>query len=239
MNASIIKKLLQASMGVYTLLLLSPVFANDDTIRDPFENFNRPIFEFNMFLDRAALKPFAKTYKYITPKSIQQPLETFVSQFSYPVSALNYALQGDFESAGYSLLKMSVNFILTLGMGDIDLHNIPYEHQTAEKTMAKSDIGSGPYVVIPLSGHNMARGHAGRLVDVQTQNVFANQYLNTPILFALQTVINRSKIMDAADNFEETSLDYYATVRSITMQRSDSYETNNRFDDLSDFDFSE
>lgn len=226
-------------LGIICGLIFSPAIANDDGHRDPFERVNRPIFEFNLFLDRAMLKPGAKAYVKLTPKAIRQPLEIFISQFSYPVSALNYVLQGDFKNAGTSMLRFGTNFVLTMGMGDINLHDAPYEHQKTVQTMAKADISSGPYLVLPVGGHNMVRGHVGNTVDTSVKSVFAKNVLNTPTLLVVQTLINRARIMDATDNFEATSLDFYSTARSISMQLSDSYDQKDNLDEFSDFDFSE
>ena len=222
------------------VLWIPSAFASDeDGHRDPFEVVNRPVFEFNMFLDRAILKPGAKAYAILTPKAIRRPLETFISQFSYPVSALNYVLQGDFKNAGTSVLRFGLNFTLTMGMGEVELNDMAYTHQKTVQTLADADIGSGPYLVLPFAGHNMVRGHAGNTADTTVKSVFTKQILNTPTLLVVQTLINRAQIMDASDNFEVTSLDFYATTRSIIMQLSDSYDKKDSLDAFADFDFSE
>ncbi len=243
------KKLLQlvAMAVVWCVLLTSSVRANDDEQRDPFEKFNRPAFAVNMFFDRMLLKPLAKTYRTVVPKSFRIPLENFISQFSYPVSAFNYVLQGDFKNAGNSVVRLSVNMILTMGMGHVPIGDTPYVPQNADSSMAQAGVGSGPYLVLPFLGNNMVRGYAGQIVDGKVQGTLTAKYISPPTFAVLQTptftllqmLVGRAKILDASEEFEKTSLDYYATVRSVVIQRSDSYEETAPFDDFSDFDFSE
>lgn len=215
-------------------------YADTDAQRDPYEIYNRPVFEFNMFLDRAILKPVAKTYAKVTPKSIRSPLETILSQLAYPISAINYALSGEWNEAGRSIAKLGVNIILTFGTADIDIDGKPYTHKTFTQTLAQNKVASGNYIVLPIAGHNMARGHAGKAITMTTQTQYPKpSIISTPILAFIQTIVTRAKIMDASDSFEETSLDYYATVRSVTIQRSDSLGKTDALNDFQDFDFSE
>ena len=71
--------------------------------------------------DKIILVPIATIYRDIIPDIIKIPLENIVLQIKYPISSVNYALQGKWALSMHSLKKLSTNMILTLGTGHIKL----------------------------------------------------------------------------------------------------------------------
>ena len=122
---------------------------------DPFESINRPIFVFNNVFDKIILVPIATIYRDIIPDIIKVPLENIVLQIKYPVSSVNYALQGKWDLSMHSLKKLSTNMILTLGTGHIKLDeeiDKNYKYTNFNTTLNLQNVESGPYIVLPILG---------------------------------------------------------------------------------------
>ncbi len=185
---------------------------------DPFESINRPIFAFNTIFDKLILVPIATIYRDLVPDIIKFPLENIVSQIKYPISSINYALQGKWDLSIHSLNKLSVNMILTLGTGHVKLDeeiDKKYKYTNFNTTLNLQNIESGPYIVLPILGGNSVRGTISRIVDSSfipfTKKVKTNINITN-------VVIQRSYYVDKLETLEETSVDYYSAVRNIIMQ---------------------
>ena len=96
--------------------------------QDPWQGFNRRIFGFNEFLDRYALKPAAKGYRWVTPGWLDDTVTRFFSNLGDIGDGLNYIFQWRWGEAGNSLGRFTIN--TTLGVAglfdvasDVDLRN--------------------------------------------------------------------------------------------------------------------
>ena len=207
---------------------------------DPFESINRPIFVFNTVFDKIILVPIATIYRDIIPDIIKIPLENIVSQIKYPISSVNYALQGKWDLSMHSLKKLSTNMILTLGTGHIKLDeeiDKNYKYTNFNTTLNLQNVESGPYIVLPILGGSSVRGAISKLVD--TNFIPLNKKLKTNISIT-NALVQRSYYIDKIYTLEETSVDYYSAVRNIIMQVDD--QAGNKEPEthsIEDFDFSD
>ena len=95
--------------------------------RDPFEGFNRSVFQFNEKLDQAVVRPVAETYQQITPQPVRTGVKNFFGNLSDVWSTVNNALQLKPVPAVESFMRVLVNS--TVGLyGVLD---IPYESPIA------------------------------------------------------------------------------------------------------------
>ena len=74
--------------------LVAPVQAQSESSADPFESFNRAVFQFNDTIDRAVLKPVAQFYADVVPETPRLLFRNFVSNLLEPWNAVNNLLQG-------------------------------------------------------------------------------------------------------------------------------------------------
>ncbi len=195
---------------------------------DPFETSNRFVFAFNQMLDTIILQPAAVTYDRWVPEVFQNRIQDILRNFSMPLIIVNELLQGDWEDAEQATARFFINSTLGLG-GLVDVANtnnrgIPYESEDFGQTLAVWGVPSGPYVVLPIFGPATVRDGAGigaeSLVDpINRINEFDsinNFQASRAAAFAVDT---RARNLANLDELEQSSVDFYATIRSVYLQR--------------------
>jgi phospholipid-binding lipoprotein MlaA len=193
---------------------------------DPFEQQNRAIFRFNQKVDHAVLVPVAKGYVKVFPAQAREAFRHFFENMRGPIILTNDILQAQFKLAG----KTTARFVLnsTLGMaGFVDLAGrwgIPYHDQDFGLTFAVWGIPEGPFLEVPILGPSNPRDLTGTVAegfadpwDIMASNA---HYLWAPFIrHAWSGIEERSEYIDTLADIERTSLDYYATIRSLYRQR--------------------
>lgn len=190
---------------------------------DPLEPLNRVMFEFNITLDRYFLRPVAYVYKETLPGSLRFVIRNFLDNLKSPVIFANDILQGEFSRAGYTLIRATMNSTLGFGgLGDIaNDAGFPRHSEDFGQTLAVWGLGSGPYLMAPFMGPTTLREGFGQGVDF-----FLNPltYAGLPWEYGAgakmtDIVSLRASNYRVINELERTSLDYYATIRSLFWQR--------------------
>ncbi len=200
--------------------------AEFNEVNDPAEPTNRAVFEVNRGLDAALLRPVATGYRDATPQFFQDRINDVLDNLRAPVIFLNDVLQGELERAVTTLVRFIINSTLgLLGLNDVatDL-GIEGHNEDFGQTLAVWGVPEGPYVMLPLFGPSNPRDAVGMVVDflIDPFNIWAG---NTDRDFAIfsrsgtRAVDIRAIHMDALDEFEKSSLDFYASIRSLYRQR--------------------
>ncbi len=195
-------------------------------LNDPAEPTNRAVFEVNRGLDGAILKPIATVYRDYTPQFFQDRVNDVLNNLRSPVIFFNDVLQGEVDRAVTTLARFVVNSTVgLLGLNDIatDLGMEGHDEDFGQ-TLAVWGVPEGPYVMLPLFGPSNPRDAVGIVVDflIDPFNIWAN---NTDREYAVlartgaRAVDQRAIHMQALDEIERTSLDYYASIRSLYRQR--------------------
>jgi len=199
--------------------------AEYNEINDPIEPFNRVMFEFNRGLDTLFLRPAATLYRGLVPPPIQDLVSNFLNNLKTPVVLLNDLLQGESERAMNTLSRFAINTTVgVLGFGDpaTDM-GYPDHSEDFGQTLASWGMGEGPYLVLPILGPSNPRDAVGKVVDVLTDPVWHyaqntdKEYIPNE-RFVAEAIDFRAANMEAIDDLEKTSLDYYAAVRSLYRQ---------------------
>jgi phospholipid-binding lipoprotein MlaA len=193
---------------------------------DPLEDANRAIFSFNQGVDEAVLVPVAKTYRTVVPPPVRQSLHDFMQNLNEPVIFANDVLQARPADAGETLARFAINTTAGIG-GMFDVASrlgIPYHSNDLGVTLANWGIDSGPYLVIPVLGPSNVRDLAGRVGDgfADPGNIIAGDYnlMWASVARAVAEGIDtRSRNIENLAQIQRTSLDYYATIRSLYEQR--------------------
>lgn len=198
----------------------------DETFQDPFEDTNRSIFAFNQAVDRNVLVPVAEAYRTVVPPPAQQSLHDFLQNLNHPIIFANDVLQGQTTLAAQTFGRLVVNTTVGIG-GMFDVASrigIPYHTNDLGVTLATWGFDSGPYIVVPVLGPSNVRDLVGQVGDGfgDPGNYFAGQYnkfyavLGRTVTEGIDT---RSRNIESLADIERTSLDYYATIRSLYGQR--------------------
>lgn len=189
---------------------------------DPYEPFNRAMLQFNLALDKAILKPVAYVYKESVPDPLQTNVTNFLANLRGPVIFANDLLQGEFQRAGNTLMRFTMNSTFgILGINDLAGEIGMQEHtEDFGQTLATWDVDDGPYLVLPIFGPSNPRDGVGILAD-SLMDPFS--WL-TPFEFrigrAVGTAVDRrARHYDQINDLEKNSLDFYAAIRSLYRQR--------------------
>jgi phospholipid-binding lipoprotein MlaA len=196
---------------------------------DPLEDINRPIFEFNLVLDRWVLRPVTRIYIETVPDEGREGIANVLQNVKSPVIFANDLLQGEMSRAGATLGRFFINTIFGLG-GLIDTAaylDLPGHDEDFGQTLAVYGVGGYPYLVIPFFGPSNPRDFAGDLVDtgIDPLTYYTPDELRV-VRTGLGLISDRAAILDESVAMEATSLDFYSAVRSFYYQHRD-YEISN------------
>lgn len=192
---------------------------------DPFEELNRSVFRFNQVVDEVVLVPVAKGYRTAVPPPMRASVHDFLQNLNGPVIFANDVLQGQPLLAAQTLTRLTINSTVGVG-GMFDVASrigIPYHANDMGVTFATYGIDEGPYLVAPVLGPTNPRDLVGQVADSFIDP--ANQVAGREHWYASlsRTVVSgidvRSRNIEALADIEKTSLDFYATIRSLYRQR--------------------
>ena len=190
--------------------------------RDPFEPFNRGVYQFNEGVDKAVLKPVAQAYRAIIPQFIRSSVSNFFSNINDIIVALNNLLQGKFTAAYTDFGRIAINTTLGLG-GLFDIASeagIEKHEEDFGQTLGYWGIGDGPFVMLPLLGPSTGRDVVGRFVDYKTDLVsYVDPTRSRNQLWGTRAVNRRTELLDASTVLQTAALDPYEFVRDAYLQR--------------------
>ena len=202
-----------------------PPAAGGEQFNDPYENTNRQIFAFNQSVDKNVLVPVAKTYRSAFPDPIRDAIRDFLNNLRGPIILANDLLQANGDLAKDTFARFMINTTIGVG-GIVDLAGrwgIPYHEQDFGLTLAVWGVQEGPYLVVPVLGPSNPRDLGGTVAEglADPGNIVAGDYaIWIPIVRgAVSGIDQRSRYIETLADLERTSLDYYATIRSIYRQR--------------------
>jgi phospholipid-binding lipoprotein MlaA len=199
-----------------------------EDFNDPFEDTNRKIFDFNQVVDRHVLVPVAKAYRATLPQPIRDSLRDFLINLRAPLIFANDTLQGNIGHAKDTVVRFILNS--TIGMaGLVDVAGrwgIPYHEEDLGVTLGVWGVPEGPYLVVPVLGPSNPRDLGGqaaesfgdpwnRIVSGEPWTLYWIPYVRGGV----SGIDQRARYLDALADIERTSLDYYATIRSLYRQR--------------------
>ncbi len=212
-----------------------------EEIKDCFEKINRATFKFNQGLDKAIIKPLAKSYRDL-PDPIQKGTSKAGKNLSTLITIPNNLLQGDIKTAVINTARLAVNTTVGI-LGTIDVANkmgFPkYEKEDYGQTLGAWGVGPGCYVVLPVLGPSTIRDTAGSFANVLGGDPWYNasvhgnnEFLSEGLYItskALSGIDFRANNIESFENLEKNSIDFYASVRSLYLQdRENKIENNQR-----------
>jgi phospholipid-binding lipoprotein MlaA len=203
---------------------------------DPYEQTNRAIFDLNMTVDKAVAKPVAKFYNHAVPQFARNGVHNFLANLDKPVTFGNDLLQGEVSRAAETLGRFAANTALGVG-GLVDVAtmlDIPDHSEDFGQTLGVYGVGEGPYLMLPFMGPNPPRDLAGDVVDIFIDPTTYIKFHGSDTWYAVRSGVSvldlRARNVDTLDQVERTSIDMYATTRSLYRQYRNSEIRNGRPD---------
>lgn len=180
---------------------------------DPYERFNRRIFEFNDRLDRNIVAPLAHGYVAVVPRVARDCMSNAFANLGEIGNFINASLQARPHDMAVDAGRFAVN--TTAGvLGCIDIARRwgwERNRQDFGLTFGKWGIPPGPYVVLPFLGPRSLRDAIGEIPDHFTDPA---NYV-TPKIDAYATDVvyfidHRAQLFEAGSLVDEAALDRYA-----------------------------
>ena len=214
--------------------------------RDPFEDVNRVMWDFNQEVDEAVIKPAAEVYKKV-PEPIRTSLHNMFENLQEPWSVVNNVLQGKPTGAAVSAGRFFFNTTIGL-LGLLDPATemgLTKREESLGQTLAVWGVPDGPYLMLPIAGPTV-------LIDRGTDWVDGNYFPYTEIdsdwdiprytVKGLRARLSLSK----QEQMLENSLDSYTFVKEAYFQNwryqvydgnppPEEDEGNESFDDFEEF----
>jgi phospholipid-binding lipoprotein MlaA len=211
-------------------------------LSDPNEEFNRSVFETNQKFNHSVLYPVAKTYNAIVPEAVRDRIAAFTTNLSEPMVFANDVVQLRPKAAATTLGRFVFNSTIGLG-GLFDVAAAQgLEHQSGDlgQTMYVWGYRDSSYLVLPVVGPTNVRDALGSGIELAAQ--FQSSVLIPTQILSAKSVVDIAEdidpITDVANiagsvttpltnlskaedmqNLEESSVDFYSMLRSVTDQK--------------------
>ncbi len=222
------------ALAVFAVLLCmnlyNCVFAENDTVyrypdyayeylgNDKFENFNRKMFNFNLKLNKYAIKPVHTIWASIMPEYGIERIKSATTNIEYPIRLVSTLLQKDFQASKTETIRFLTNS--TLGIGGLydpadKLFHIEPVAEDMEQALAKCKVKQGPYLVLPVLSSITPRETAGKVLDAALN---PSSYIATPVIALVKAglTVNKSyAIQPMAKMVESNYADPYVIAKKF------------------------
>ena len=197
--------------------------AEQVTIADPWEPFNRAMFTFNDRLYFWVLKPVAEGYSAVLPEPARVSVGNFFSNLRAPIRFVNCVLQANLIGASTELFRFMLNS--TIGLAGLfdpaggEKIGLLRQDEDFGQTLGTYGVGQGFYIVWPFLGPSSPRDTLGMIGD----------YFSYPISYldpwevwlavrGYQAINDTSLQIGDYEAIKEAAIDPYLSVRNAYIQ---------------------
>jgi len=210
---------------------------------DPYEGFNRTMYDFNDSLDSYIFGPVVDGYKWVTPDILETGISNVFMNMKGINVFLNDFLQGKLQQGAQDTGRFLLNS--TVGLGGIfdvaTYAGLEPNDEDFGQTLAVWGIPKGPYLVLPVLGPSTFRGIPGVVIDTAANPI---SYLAWPVAapIAAMAGIDKRATADSSLQFiDDAAVDRYVFTRESYLQHREYLATDGEqeFSDndlLEDFD---
>lgn len=185
---------------------------------DRWENFNRKVFNFNLKLNKYAIRPIHIIWSSVMPEYGMDRIQSATNNIEYPIRLVSSLIQRDFLTAKTETVRFFTN--TTIGLGGLfdpakSLFNIYPSKENMEQALAGCKMKTGPYLVLPVISSTTLRGVLGKLLDVALN---PGSYIATPVLAIVKAglTINKTSYMQPLIKMvESTYADPYEIAKKV------------------------
>lgn len=189
---------------------------------DPFEPWNRQMFEVHQAIDGTFIRPVAKAYNEYVPAPVREVVHSFFSNIDDLFSAITELASGRMEAAGHDLGRVIVNTLAGFG-GLIDVASsagIPKGNWDYGLMFGAWGIPQGPYLFVPLWGPSSVRDGTGSVARAFTGPIsYVSDVATRNILYGLGVGDARAQAEPAYDLIDKAAIDKYTFIRRSYLQR--------------------
>ena len=193
---------------------------------DPIEPVNRVILDFNEFIMEVLLRPITQLYVFLLPNFALDGIHNALNNLNTPIILVNDLLQWEPERAWTTTQRFFINSTLGIGglMDPAKDFGIEWHKEDFGQTFAVWGVPEGFYMVLPLFGPSNPRDAVGLAAGffLDPLSHWLNNINREEIALArtmVSGVDEFSRVKDGLENLKDTSIDYYAALRSIARQK--------------------
>ena len=194
---------------------LSDVLSEDDiialdNIHDPWESYNRWMYNFNASFDRNIFIPTVNAYRWVFPEFARTGINNFFSNLGEFRNLANALLQGKFKQSGNTLGRLAVNSTIgVVGLMDPATDFGLYrQKEDFGQTLGHWGVGPGPFLMLPILGPSTLRDAPGGIVD----RIYHPIYPPYPWLAELKTEETLAiGLLEGIDTRANIGFQYYQT----------------------------
>jgi phospholipid-binding lipoprotein MlaA len=207
---------------IFIFMLTACAAVSTPSKADPFESFNRVIFEFNETADRLVLKPVAHAYNFVLPAGVRTSVSNFFSNIGDIYTMANDFLQGRVMDGTQDLVRVGMNTLFgVVGLFDVaTVAGLPKHRRDFGQTLGTYGLSAGPYLVLPLLGPSTIRDTIGFVAD---RSFDPTTYVNPVALrnevYGAHLISTRAGLLQTTSLISDVALDRYSFVRNAYLQR--------------------
>ena len=152
---------------------------------DPFESFNRTMFDFNRAVVTKVVNPTVDTLGPRTPDSVKTSLKNAYNNLTEIEFVLNGALRGDLKGMAVPAGRFVVNSTIGVaGLFDVATPmGMPRQETDFIESLCHTGLPPGPYVVLPLVGSANTYSAAALAGGIALE-VYALSFISTTLAAA-------------------------------------------------------
>lgn len=142
--------------------------SNTIITEDPYEDFNRSVFKFNMKFNKNIGIPVSNGYNQFMPDPVKTGISNFFGNLQQPLNMINSFLQGHVEEGLSTFMRFAMNSTFGL-LGILDIGTpagLKNQDEDLGQTLAVWGAwDKSSFIVLPILGPYTTRGLVGGTVD--------------------------------------------------------------------------
>jgi phospholipid-binding lipoprotein MlaA len=232
---------LSPMIGVCVVSLFASTVSIADTERtvnpaDPYEPFNRVMYNFNDFLDRALLKPAAKLYNKVMPIPLKKGIGNMFSNLDNIPTVANDVLQANFYQAVSDSWRFALNSTVGIaGFFDV-AEDLGLERNVEDLGLTFAQWGwkNSNYLVLPFIGPSTVRDGLGWPINYELLTIYpyVHPIRDRYIIYGVGVVSKRAELLRFQNVMEQAAVDRYVFMRDAYLQnRNYKIERNKQLGD--------
>ncbi len=197
--------------------------AEQVTIADPWEPFNRAMFTFNDRLYFWVLKPVAEGYSAVVPEPARVSVGNFFSNLRAPIRFVNCLLQANIIGASTELFRFMLNS--TIGVAGLfdpaggEEIGLLRQDEDFGQTLGSYGVGQGFYIVWPFFGPSSPRDTVGMVGDFFSYPIsYLDPWYAWTAVRGYQAINDTSLQIGDYEAIKDAALDPYISIRNAYIQ---------------------
>jgi len=193
---------------------------------DPFEDYNRFMFDLNEDFYDNIMGPVVREYRDFVNEDIRIGIANIFDNAMAPLKLVSSFLQGDIDKTGRVIARTIINTTIGLG-GMFDVADSAFDikdvNEDLDQVLGVYGVPTGPYIMLPLFGPSYARNIFGRAAGIFLSPTyhFAPGVEVGGALTVTDQVNDTSFIVDDIEQMDDSTLDKYESVRDFYSQYRD------------------